>query len=48
LVAADDGIELTLVGERREVPAVLVELAGLGPLGLYAAATASLATPAPL
>src|SRR5829696_167785 len=44
LAPADDGIQLVLLGVGREVPAVLVELAGLGPLGLDPAPAAGLAT----
>src|SRR5215218_2422530 len=44
LAPADNGIELVLLGVGRKVPAVLVELPGLGPLGLDATPAAGLAT----
>jgi hypothetical protein len=45
LAPPDNGVELVLLGVRREVAPVLVELAGLGPLGLDAP-TAGLAATA--
>src|SRR5215204_6240220 len=44
LAPADHRVQLVLLGVGREVPAVLVELTGLGPLGLHPSTAAGLST----